>query len=675
MRIGRLLLAASLTAGAICCGVDSIRASSTSPDAGLPTGAGDASLAAPSADAGSVAPPDAGVDPPVAAPAPADAAPPLGALPVDGGWSFRVWAPNASQVTVEGDFGSQALAPVDGGIFAGVVAGAVSGQHYGYVVVNGGESLARTDPRAPLLGADPGQQEPPGILYDSTSFTWQSGAFTPPPRDHAVIYELHLGTFVDPNGTGAGTYASAATKLADLAQLGINMVELLPVTEFPGSYSWGYNPIYPFAPCRAYGSPDDLKSFVDQAHQLGIGVILDVVFNHFGLDSQETPSLSMWCFDGPCDGGGIYFAPEPATPWGPRPAFGSGEVHDLILDSLATWMSSYRADGFRWDSVVAIRNQSLDGMGTEILEGARLLRDANVAIHARAPGAITIAEDLQGWSAITAPVDPSTIEQYGSGYGFDTQWDDNFFYTLTPLLIATSDDNRDVTQLVGPLTAGPPMQRVVYTEDHDKVSPQNGPQNQRIPELIGVTDNGYWAERRAGLGLAIVLTAPATPMLFMGQEFLETLPFPFTPGPAIEWNNEQTYAGFRMMVHDLIALRKNTAAQTDGLTGGNIKVIQAANTHGGTVSPAIGYHRWKSGGPGDDVVVAANFSNTQLNLTIGLPQPGTWHVRFNSDSAIYSQAFGGTPSNDVQASGAAQDGEAQSGTVALGSYSVVILGQ
>ena len=128
------------------------------------------------------------VDAPAPAPGLEDAAPPLGALPVDGGWSLRVWAPNASQVTVEGDFGSQALAPVDGGIFAGVVAGAVTGQHYGYLVVNGGESLARTDPRAPLVGADPGRQEPPGILYESTSFTWQSAAFTPP-LDHAVIYE------------------------------------------------------------------------------------------------------------------------------------------------------------------------------------------------------------------------------------------------------------------------------------------------------------------------------------------------------------------------------------------------------------------------------------------------------------------------------------------------------
>jgi 1,4-alpha-glucan branching enzyme len=324
---------------------------------------------------------------------------------------------------------------------------------------------------------------------------------------------------------------------------------------------------------------------------------------------------------------------------------------------------------------VAIRNQSLNGLGTEIVEGARMLRDANVEIHRVSPHAITIAEDLQAWGEITTPVDPTNLETYVSGYGFDSQWADNFYYTLTPLLTAAWDNDRDVTKLVGPLTSGPPMQRVFYTEDHDKVSTQNGPNNQRTPQLIGMENNGYWAMRRSGLGLAIVLTAPATPMLFMGEEFLETLSFPFNQGKAINWANEQTYAGFRTMVHDLIALRKDSAQQTQGLTGGNIRIIQANNTHNGAVCPALVYHRWLNGGAGDDVVVAANFSNVQLPLRIGLPRPGTWHVRFNSDSKTYSPSFGGTPSNDVLANGPGQDGQAQSGTVNLGPYSVVVLGQ
>jgi 1,4-alpha-glucan branching enzyme len=348
----------------------------------------------------------------------------------------------------------------------------------------------------------------------------------------------------------------------------------------------------------------------------------------------------------------------------------------MIKDAIASWRIDYRVDGFRWDSVIAIRNTSLDGTGTEIDEGSELLKNANVAMHALNPGALSIAEDLQGWSAITAPVDPTAIDTYTSGYGFDTQWDDAFDFTVKPLLTAAADADRDVTQLAGePLTAGPPMQRVVFTEDHDQVAPQNGAGNQRIPELIGLNDDGYYAEKRSSLGIALVMTAPAVPMLFMGQEFLETLPFPFSPAQAIDWTNEQTYAGFRTLVHDLIALRKNVAGTTAGLTGDHIEVLEAANSHNGTLSPAIAYHRWDKGGPGDDVVVVASFCNEALALPIGLPAPGAWHVRLNSDDQTYSPAFGGTPSTDVQASAGPQDGQAQSGTVNLGAYSVVILSQ
>ncbi len=464
-------------------------------------------------------------------------------------------------------------------------------------------------------------------MYDQNQYAWKSPPFVAPSARNAVVYELHVATFVDPAGTGAGTFTSAATKLSDLAQLGINMVELMPVTAFPGGYSWGYDPVYAFSPEAAYGTPDDLKSFVDQAHQLGIGVILDVVFNHFAVDSRKTPSLSMWCFDGPCTGGGIYFSPEPVTAWGPRPAFGTGQVHDLIVDAVDSWLTNYRIDGFRWDSVIAIRNTSLDGTGTQILEGARLLRDANTSIHQHRTSALSVAEDLQSDSYITEPVDSTMLNTYDSGYGFDTQWDDGFYNAVEPVLIAGADTARDVTKLVSPLTNGTPMQRVVYTEDHDKVAPQNGAGNQRIPALIGADQNEYYAKKRSSLGIALVLTAPATPMLFMGQEFLETLPFPFSAGQALNWTNEQTYAGFRTLVHDLIALRKNTASQTMGLTGDHIEILHATNSFNIMTAPNIAYHRWAQGGAGDDVVVVANFSNSVLALPVGFPHAGTWHVR------------------------------------------------
>ncbi len=654
MRAGWERTSTTLILAAICaaCGSRSASSSSSSrDDAGSSADAGTVVEAHPSAEGGA-----------------------RGATLFDGGVIFRVWAPNAQTAMVQGDFGSQALLPLGDGTFAGVVPGAHAMQQYSYQLVNGGQTLTRTDPRATLIGNDPGRQEPPGVLFDPASLGTPA-AFVPPPLNRAVIYELHLGTFVDPTGMGQGTYASAATKLADLQQLGINMIELMPVAEFPGDFSWGYNPNYPFAPCRAYGPPSELRAFVDQAHQLGMGVILDVVFNHFSIDSSHTPSMSMWCFDGPCAGGGIYFSPEPATPFGPRPAFGVPEVHALILDSLQSWIVNYGVDGFRWDSAVATRTTGLDGTSPELPEGARLLKDMNLAVHALDPQALTIAEDLQGWDPIVAPVNPAAIDTYSSGFGFDSQWDDGFFYTLLPLLTSSDDSMRDMTTLVGPLTWSEAMHRVVYTEDHDKVAPQNGADHQRIPALIGLDQNAYYAKRRSGLGIAVALTAPGVPMLFMGQEFLESLPFPFSPGQALDWSNEQTYAGFRQMVHDLIALRTNVAQTTAGLSGSQIEMIDVTNTHYGNVAPSIVFHRWDQGGAGDDVVVAANFSNTALQFEIGLPRPGTWHVRFNSDDTAYSPDFGGTPSTDIAASPSPLDNQRQRGTVHLGAYSVVILSQ
>ena len=129
------------------------------------------------------------------------------------------------------------------------------------------------------------------------------------------------------------------------------------------------------------------------------------------------------------------------------------------------------------------------------------------------------------------------------------------------------------------------------------------------------------------------------------------------------------------MVHDLIALRRNIAGTTAGLLGEGVQLLEAANRHQSATSPALAFHRWDQGGPGDDTVVAANFSNVQLSLPIGFPQPGIWHVRFNSDDTTYSADFGGTPSSDVNAVGPSRDGMDQSGTVQLGPYSVVILSQ
>jgi 1,4-alpha-glucan branching enzyme len=248
------------------------------------------------------------------------------------GVSFRVWAPNASQVFVSGDFNNfdeaaNELKAQGDGTFAGTVSGAQPGQKYQYVIHHGSDILRKSDPRSLQMDGDSSGMS---IIYDPKGYSW-GASYKTPSFNEQVIYEMHISSFADTNGGGTGTWASATQKLDYLQQLGVNMLEVLPPNEFPGDYSWGYNPAFPFAPEASLGSPDDMKAFVDAAHTRGMGVIVDIVHNHWG------PTLpAHWCFDGECYGaGGIYFYTDGRreSGFGPRPDYGRQEVRDYIVDN------------------------------------------------------------------------------------------------------------------------------------------------------------------------------------------------------------------------------------------------------------------------------------------------------------------------------------------------------
>jgi 1,4-alpha-glucan branching enzyme len=306
--------------------------------------------------------------------------------------------------------------------------------------------------------------------------------------------------------------------------------------------------------------------------------------------------------------------------------------------------------------------------GLDLPDGWALLQRATATAHQLQPGSIMIAEDLQGDAQITGPVT-------SGGTGFDSQWDPSFFYPVKTALISGSDAARDMTQIAGAIAHGfngTASERVIYTEDHDMVAPQNGPDKGRLPALISASSPGdYYARKRSTLGATLVLTAPGIPMLFMGQEFLEDTPFPFSPAPAIDWTKPTTYSGILALYQRLIALRKDADGTTAGLSGNHLSVFHVNNN-----AKVIAFHRWNKGGPGDDVLVVANFSNKSFaSYIIGFPHPGTWHVRFNGDSTRYSPDFKGTPSNDAYAVTGGRDGEAYNGSVALGPYSAIVLSQ
>lgn len=600
-----------------------------------------------------------------------DAAPPshAGVTLRPGGASFRVWAAHATQVFVAGDFNAwsesaNALTSTGDGYFQGDVAGAKAGDAYKYSITNGTTKGQRADPRAMRMTGSNGSS----VIVDHAAYGWKDGSFTPPPFESQVIYEMHVGTFnvTGTPGLAPGTWTSAIARLDHLKTLGINMIEVLPPAEFAGDFGWGYNPAFPFAPEKAYGTPEELKRFVDEAHARGIGVIVDVVHNHYGRGDLTN---GMWCIDLDCLGaanGGVYFYIDSKreTGFGPRPDYSRVEVRDFIVDNTMMWLFDYHADGLRWDSVVNIRRAG----AVDLPEGFALLQRMNDAVDATKPSAIMIAEDLQNDDAIN-------LATKDKGAGFDAQWDPGFNYPMKGVIVAATDAARSMNAVRDALThafAGSGFHRVIFTEDHDQVSTHNGASNARLPQLISPSDAGsFSARKQSTLGAAVLLTAPGIPMLFQGQEFLENLEFAFNAKLPLDWSKTATYAGILQMYEDLIRLRKNVDGATAGLTGKHVDVFHLNDT-----DKLIAYRRWKSGGAGDDVVVLCNWSGrTFTSYEIGFPTAGTWHVRFNGDLKKYSADFAGTPTADVTTTPTPRDGQPHKGALSIGPYTMVVLSQ
>lgn len=579
-----------------------------------------------------------------------DDAPPLGATPVDGGVWFRVWAPGASSARVTGDFPEATLRRGDDGVFDGVAPGARVGSGYRYAFTRGARAFTRVDPRARAL------REDLGVVTGEGGYRWRTGSFTPPPRREAVLYELHVGSFAPAPGAPHGTFDDVTARLDALADLGVNVLQLMPVNDFGSGTHWGYGPQHWHAPNRAYGGPDALRRLVDEAHARGIAVLFDVVYNHY-TGWSEAP---LRCFDGDCDdgGAGLYFFRDPAwrdTPWGPRPDFARPAVRDYLLDGISLWLRDYRVDGFRWDSVSNVR--AVDGMGT-VPGGRDLLVRGNAITRALRPNALCIAEDLKGWDAITRPA-------RDGGFDFDAQWD-GFVYVATEVLAPANDDGRDmnrVRELVTGRYNGDPFQRIIGTENHDTVG--NG--GARLPQRVDPRDPGSWAARkRSMLGAALMFTVPGVPMLFMGQEHLEAGTFAPTPAP-IDWSREAAHARVRDYYRALIRLRRNLDGASPGLLGAGEQVI-----HLHAANKVIAFRRWDRGG--DDVVVIANLRNRRYaRYDFGLPAGGDWRVLLDSDAPRWSTDFTGPAQTTVTAAPRPYDNQQHTGSVALGPWSVVVL--
>jgi 1,4-alpha-glucan branching enzyme len=603
----------------------------------------------------------------------------MGAVAFPGGTTFRVWAPFASTVAVKGEFNEWAqsfLASEGNGYWSTDVPGASPGQEYLFVP-NG--TLSRRDPYGRIV------RNRNSVIYDPNSYQWQN-TYGMPGWNQLIIYQIHPGTFPDKHWTipQDKILDAIVSELGYLKDLGINAIELLPTSEFPGSASAGYNPSDIFAVEDSYGGPNALKRLIDAAHGVGIAVILDVVYNHFGPDDTGT-----WQFTGDCahywidgeksnDMGGIYFYQDwrAVTPWGKknRPDFGRPEVRKYLVDNVMLWLDEFQVDGLRFDAVAYIRNVNgnNDSLGDDLADGWGTLQWMTNEIRRCKGWKISIAEDLKNNAWITK--DTGT-----GGAGFGSQWSP-FVYTLRSALTAGRDEERSVSAIRDELYARynkDAFQRVVYVESHDECDETHG--KRRLTDAIapGAAD-GWAALKLASLGAVVTLSAPGIPMLFMGEELGEFQPF--GTQCHVDWDRQDVVPGMHAVVRDMVRLRADWFNNTQGLRGPHINVFHLNDTE-----KLIAYHRWDRGGTGDDVIVIANFANRAYDsYSVGLPSNGLWRLRLNTDASCYTRRrvdssyvplFGGHPSFDIAARPEPMDGLDFRGTISIGPYTALILSQ
>ncbi|HZP88303.1 MAG TPA: malto-oligosyltrehalose trehalohydrolase [Burkholderiales bacterium] len=437
----------------------------------------------------------------------------LGARLRADGVEFRVWAPASRSVSVVLERNEREAFALDAyadGYFYGFVPGIGAGARYRYRLDRGQsypDPCSRFQPEGP---------HGPSMVVDPQRYAWTDAQWPGVRMQGQVIYELHVGTF-----TPEGTFDAAIAQLAALESLGITVIELLPVAEFPGRWNWGYDGVDLYAPFHGYGDADALKRFVDAAHERGLGVILDVVYNHLGPDGNYLPCFSP-----------DYFTDRYDNEWGQAINFdgpNSGPVREFFIRNACYWISEFRLDGLRLDATQSIHDSSSPHVLSEITRRVRA---------AAAPRTIIlVAENEPQQLRCLAPTEEG-------GFGLDAMWNDDFHHCARVALTGRHDgyyhDHRGKSQEFisaikrgflfqgqyydwqgkprgTPVTDEPAWAFVHFIQNHDQVA--NTLHGERLHRI---TSPGRYRTMTA-----LMLLGPQTPMLFMGQEFGSESPFTF----------------------------------------------------------------------------------------------------------------------------------------------------
>jgi maltooligosyltrehalose trehalohydrolase len=418
---------------------------------------------------------------------------PIGAEVAADGVDFRVWAPQRSRVEVVLEGGRiERLEPERGGYFRGLIENAGAASRYRFRLDGG---IAVPDPASRF---QPDGPHGPSQVIDPGTFRWSDAGWRGVPMADAVIYELHVGTF-----TPAGSWRAAAETLPHLAELGISVLEIMPVADFPGRFGWGYDGVNLFAPTRLYGHPDDFRAFVDRAHQLGLAVILDVVYNHLGPSGNYLREFSTG-----------YFTDRYVTPWGESLNYdgdGSEAVRELLVSNAEHWIVEYHLDGLRLDATHAVNDAS----------PRHILADVAARVRTLAAGrrTIVIAEDELQRTFVLAP-----LEQ--GGWGLDAIWHDDLHHSARIAATGRREGyfarcTGRADELAAYVVRTPPEGElgqagyVAFLQNHDQISV--APAGRRLHQL---TSPGRWRALTS-----LVLLGPGTPMLFAGEEFAASTPF------------------------------------------------------------------------------------------------------------------------------------------------------
>ena len=421
---------------------------------------------------------------------------------------ISVWAPDAKRVDLVALETARAMEETGGGWFA-CNDDIPAGRDYAFSV-DGGEAMP--DPRSRWQPA--GVHGPSRIVEERR--TRERGPWRGFPIQDAVIYELHIGTF-----TPEGTFISAISRLDHLVELGVNAIELMPVAEFPGRRGWGYDGVDLFAPHSAYGGPEGLHRLVHASHARGIGVILDVVYNHVGPEGDYLSAF------------GPYFTNRYETPWGSAFNFDgehSDEVRRFVLDNVEMWLREYSFDGLRLDAVHAI----IDTSPLHILEAIATRVDELAAELGRELWVIAESDSN----------DPRLVrERERGGYGLGAQWNDDFHHALHALLtgeqhgyyedfggpdemrtallqtfVYAGQYSRHRKRTVGRPAGDLPRSRcITYSRNHDQIG--NRAAGERLCHLV--------SEGRARMAAALTLLSPMVPLLFQGEEWAASTPFQY----------------------------------------------------------------------------------------------------------------------------------------------------